>query len=346
MRDWRWLVLLTIWGGASACAGETGSISGRLIDSRDQQIRVGHAAVFLCDADTGRPLVRKNFQPLGAKGVAVQGFADLVHAVSNDRGYFEFQGVPAGRYRLIAQSWAGFAGVPDREDPSEFVHLHGVTNDLPVESGKQADVLIRPLGTATMTLINDPEEEHAFLVLSTAPLCGDPVLAFPFWGENFAAHAIGVTLMESAKVTFAGLPDGQVHAGLFNYDNNPGVGGATFQVVNGGMARIPIYATWSNGKYDPPETLLPLVQHLEAGKLSLNELLRTRYPDEFAMPVENRNPEFLVLLKHGDEKITLEGFGEVRLLDLAAADTYRELRNHHRQRRQAASPDNTSDADQ
>lgn len=315
----------------SANAQEVGTITGKIIDSRDQQTSIGDAAIFLCDARSGRPFKKETFQILGTEGVSIQGLADMAHAVTDAKGNFELGKVPVGKYRLVAQSWLGQSGIPSKEDPPEFVSLHGVVNDVEVKAGETTPVSIRPLGKARMTLINDPEEPHAFLVLSTAARRGDPVLAFPFWGEKFGSHAIGITLMETPKVTFDGLPEGQVHAGLFNYDNNPGIGGASFTVVDGGTMRIPIYATWSNGKFDPPAGLLPLVEHLELQKVSVEELLKPRYVEEFSKGPD-RNAIFGVLLKCGDETLAVEGFGEVRILDLVAADTYRSLREHHRSR--------------
>lgn len=323
--------VVSLIGAGIASAQETGVIAGKLVDSRGKQILTGHAAVFVCSAESGRPFKRETFQVLGTEGVQIQGLADLAHAVTDAKGNFELAGVPAGKYRLVAQSWQGQAGVPDREDPSEVVSLHGVCEDVEVNADEKASVTILPLGTATMTLINDPEEEHAFLVLSTGAMRGDPVLPFPFWGERFARHAIGITLMETHQVTFHGLPDREIHAGLFNYDNNPGVGGASFSVVDGETARIPIYATWSNGKYAPPAGLLPLVQHLEKTGTDVEELLKKRYAAEVTTE-ENRNPVFPIVLKHGDDVLELEGFGKVRVLDLAAADRYRGLRAHHAKR--------------
>jgi hypothetical protein len=317
-------------------AQETGSIQGMIVGAGDQQTRVGQAAVFLCDAKTGRPLAGPAAQPLGAEGVQVEGLSGLTHAVTDDRGHFEFKDVPVGKYRLVAQSWLGFAGVPERKDPSEIVFLHGVADDVEVTENATPPVFIRPLGTARMTLVNDPEEPHAFLVLSTAPLHGDPVLGPLFWGDNFAKHAIGITLMETPHVTFHGLPEKELHAGLFNYDNNPGVGGATFTAKDSGTARIPIYASWSNGLDEPPKELLALVEHLETKDLSAEALLKPRFPKEFAETKNRRDAVLQILRDHGDKKLTVEGVGEFRILDIAAADTYRRLRESHKARRERA----------
>jgi hypothetical protein len=310
----------------------TGSISGMIVSRQDQTVRMGRGAVFLADGKTGRPLIGKTLSPLGTEGQAINGLSGLAHAVSDGRGYFEFPEVPPGTYRLVGQSWLGFSGVPEGKDPSEVVYLLGVADDVEVKAGERTQVFLRPLGSARMTLINDPEEAHAFLVLSRGKMRGDPVLAFPAWGEEFAKKAIGVTLMEVPRVTFHGLPDGELHAGLFNYDNSPGVGGTSFPVTDGGTARIPIYAYWSNGRDDPPETLLSLVEHLEKTKPSIKEIVRPVLKHAGESEAEFR----MAAYEQGDATVRVEGFGEVRILDLLAADAYRWLREHHRAQRERA----------
>ena len=119
--------------------------------------------------------------------------SELWHAVTTSSSRFEFNDVPTGTYRLVPQSWSGVEGVPKREHTSEVVLLHGVANDVEVKAAQTTRVSIRPLGDGVMTIKNDPDEAGAFLLISTEPMVGDPILSFYAFGEDYirniaAAH--------------------------------------------------------------------------------------------------------------------------------------------------------------
>jgi hypothetical protein len=75
---------------------------------------------FIGDATTGRPLFAANRKPLGDDN-PLNSFDDLWHVVTEPHAGFVFDKVPPGEYRLVAQSWSGTQGLPDRKQTSERV---------------------------------------------------------------------------------------------------------------------------------------------------------------------------------------------------------------------------------
>lgn len=315
----------------SAGAAETGSIVGQLADERGRVTYIGNAVVFLCDAISGLPILtttKKPFDPDSPDSLA-EGMTNLWHAVTTDRSVFEFKEVPVGRYGLVAQSWSGTNGLPDfQAKPSTVVVLHGVSEGVEVKANEVTTVYPRKLGDGILKIVNDPEEPHAFLLISRNPRLGDGVLGPAAWGKEFLSGLIGVTQMERPYVTLVGLPDGKtIHVGLFNYDNNPGVGGDSYTVGQDQSVRLKIYATWSNGKYEPPERLAKLTDYLDENSLSASSLIGLEGGD-------SKNREALWELIHSDteRRIRVDGVGEFRLIDILAAAQYKSLRRFHRAR--------------
>ncbi len=314
----------------SLAFGEAGSIRGQLADEEGQAVSVGNAVVFVCDAKSGMPIVAKSKKPFEL-GERIEGFKDFWHVLTTETGGFEFKEVPIGKYRLVAQTWPGIKGVPEFKDkPPTTVILHGTAEGVEVKANEATMANPKKLGKGILKIINDPEEEHAFLLISRNPRLGEGVLGPAAWGPEFLSGIIGVTQMEEPYVTLTGLPGGkEIHVGLFNYDNNPGVGGASYVVGKEQEVRLEIYATWSNGKHDPPARLLKLTQHLEKKNLSAAKLL--------GLPGKERDHDEALrkmLREKADQKIEVEGVGTFRLADILAADTYKELRKHHRARKQ------------
>jgi hypothetical protein len=81
--------------------------------------------------------------------------------------------------------------------------------------------------------------------------------------------------------------------------------------------RLPIYATWSNGRYDPPARLLPLVEDFEARQLSLSEVLGLKGKDS-----ENREQLLRIAMDLPNRLIDIEDLGKFRVVDLLAARNY------------------------
>jgi len=332
----RYCLITLVWAFAATAIGaddQTGRIQGMLGTAAGQQKYVGRAVVFLCDAKTGHPIDPSTCQPLHLDNEGLEPW----HAVTDIDSHFLFDKVPTGEYRLIAQSWSGTEGIPDRKATSEVVLLHGVAEGVHVRAAETTQVYLQPLGNGILTVQNDPEEAGAFLFVSTAPMLGDPVLGFHGWGGDFVRHVIGVTHMSVPRATFIGLPDNrEVHIGLFCYDNVPGFGGGQAQVGKDTVASVRIYAGWSNGHDEPPARLRTLVEYLENKTPSLPELMQLGDHDDFL--TDRGHPDeqkiWQAAKKDLNKRISVPTVGDFRVIDVLAADTYKSLRAHHHQQRE------------
>lgn len=332
-------ILLTT-NALTALAGEStaGKIAGYLCDAQGQPIRPGHAVVFLGDAISGAPLFKSDVQiPADGFGrfFAYLKFDDFRYAVTDDRGAFEFTDVPPGKYRLVAQAWSGTSGMPraivgshsdSSIEPSSTIVLFGTAESVDVKPGEQAMAMVKQWGDSSLRINTDPAEPHNYLIISrTAPL-GDPVLGPTGWGPEFAKNIIGITRAEDPSVTLVGLPEGtQIHVALFNYDDNMGIGGGSLTVKSGQPATIPIYASWSNGKYDPPPRLLKLTEHLEQNPVDIVKLTGIGRSELSADCLQR-------IWRKANAPIELAGYGTVPTIDLLAAGAYRDQRASHRKR--------------
>lgn len=346
-------LLFSIIATSLAMGAEVGSIHGMLIDDSSQRSMPGAAVVFLCDAESGLPIMPGTKKPLDLEHIdeATYAFDGFWHAVTSNNGSFEFNDVPAGKYRLFAQSWVGISGMPrglppDRDDPrpepSDTIILHGVASRVidtnateegsarqlapqeavEVKANETIRVFIKQLGTGVQRILCDPEVEHNYVLVGLNPTLGDPVLSVAGWDKHFLTGLIGLTRMEIPHVTLIGLPnDKEVHVSLFNYDNNPGSGGVSFIAGKQATVRLPVYATWSNGKYEPPSRLVKLTTHLEQTGTKIEQLL----------PVEQHKARdyFDYLWQHGHDEIEVPGYGPATVVDIAAAEGYRSLRKSH-----------------
>lgn len=347
-----------------ATAEGTGLIAGGLSDINGQSLQAGGAVVFLCDAATGNPIEGTTKQPTRSLLKTGSGEAQPAFwfAVLDDRGSFEFRDVPPGRYRLIAQSWSGTTGLPKvMGRTSKFIVLHGVADNVEVKDGEKTVVYLRQLGEGTLRLKTNPASPGAFLVVSLAPMIGDAILGFSGWGPNFTRQVIGVTHMAGPDVVFFGVPEHRdLHVAYFNYDNSPGVAGGTFQ-AGPQDATLWVLAGWSNGHDDPPPRLKPLRDHLMENELTASnflseeeilanvpERLAAQFPREDAKTppeVKRRTresllkysaPAALVQIAANDpqREADIPGLGKQKLIDIAAALAYLQLREFHRQRMQ------------
>lgn len=317
-------------------AAETGTIQGWLVDSRNQVKATGRAAVFVCDPVTGYPLVAKTRESLG-KGISVQELKELWHVVTELDGSFEIPDVPSGSYRLVAQSWGGTEGVPGRKQSSEILVLHGSSDAIEVREGMTAHAAIRAMGEGSLKVVNDPAEPNAYLIVSTAPMLGDPILSYLGWGDEFLKNAVGITHMSQARMTILGLPEERdVSIATFHYDNVPGFGGGQFRAGQDVVARISIYAGWSNGKDNPPANLLPFVEYLEKHNPPLPETMKLGTSTDFQSERGglDRRKLWDAIRANADKIVEIEDVGKTRVIDIAAADSYRKLRAHHKEQRE------------
>jgi hypothetical protein len=324
----------TALGQEAEAPAAAGGIVGTLVDAGGRRARTGPVVVFLCDGATGLPLAPDARGPFDVSETHPLAFSDYCHAVTDDAGSFQFADVPPGVYRLVAQSWEGVAGMADaapggeEPEPTSTLHLHGVAENVEVKAGEETTAVCRRAGDGVLRLLTDPEEPHNFIVISTKPAVGDGVLGPVSWGYEFVAGAVGITRVENPALTVVGLPEGaQVHVGLMNYDDSVGTGGGAF-VADGQQARLPIYAGWSNGKFEPPPRLVALVEALEKEEVDVEELVelgRLR-SDDYLSYVQNA-------WLRAAEEIDVPGFGRAPLIDVLAAESYRSLRKHHARRR-------------
>ena len=309
----------------------TGSISGRLRSVNGQPV-TGRIPVFLCDGKTGWPIMSSDNRPLHRGNIKAK--LNAVKHTLSANGKFTFENIQPGHYRLIAQSWDGMQGIPDeksdlRKDLPLVIHGCATVN---VESGKQVGCLLKALGTAEVFVKTDPDEGHAFLIPTTKKPIGDFVLSMNAW-QDFGTQALGMTHMHGGKMLVKGLPNNApIYFCYMNYDNNPGVGGAVCDTRRERTCTLDVYATWSNGKFEPPLRLLPLVDYVDRSKDSLQEIaglgkpkdgqrfdLRKVYPLILADPLVN---------------VRVGNTGEWTRIDILAAHVYRGYRRARLSRNQ------------
>jgi hypothetical protein len=311
---------------AANSTARTGTIVGELLDSNGDKLSVNRVTVFLCDAETGIPIHRGTKRPIQASIQDPQ-LDEIWYAEAVGDGRFAFADAATGTYRLVAQSWSdgqAFIGFgPDRK-PSDRIILHGVVERVHVHPEQETFAVIRPLGSHTLRIVNDPAEPHALLLISLRPTLGDGILGPYGWGTEFLRNLIGVTQMEEAHVTIAGLPESAaVHVGLLNYDDNPGVGAASY-AADQAEGKLRIVATWSNGHKDPPAELSGLTQHLIKEGFAYHQFavqFNSMPDDEGAA----RAVLFERLVAENDAQVDVAGFGRVRLADLLAATLYVQM---------------------
>lgn len=322
-----------------------GAIGGQLATSDGHAVAIGDAVVFLLDGESGMPLSPETRRPLDVQSPEalerLAAFDEYWHAVTDQQGAFRFDGVPPGTYRLVAQSWGGVAGMArgkpkslrtdPGDEPTGNLLLHGVAANVVVQPGQETAATCQRLGDGVLHLVTDPEEPHNYVLLSQSEPLGPPVLGPVAWGPKFIAGVAGITRMETGRLVVEGLPEGRmIHVGLLNYDNSVGLGGGSYQVDAITEVRLPIYAGWSNGKKDPSPELMELTELLETRNLKSQTLI--------SLPPDLKPSEYVAWVwRHAHDVVEIEGFGEARIIDVLAADAYRQLRKFDRARRSPAS---------
>lgn len=250
---------------SSAASGSAGAISGKVVDARGQP--VPGVAVVLCEQAGGLPLARGTLRPFTSdRGQGMGG--DILFSMTDPDGRFAFEKVPAGSYRLVAQSWRNKTDVKELgEVNGEEIELRGVANDVRVTDGRTSDAVLRPLGTGVLRLDQRVPNNETFLILSTVPTGADPVLGFAGWTASFLQHAIGANRMPGGKTVVRGLPEGTVYLAMFAADDVPGFLDAKVQIQAGQTAILPFtpfVAGWSDGRHDPPPELVPVYEDIKA----------------------------------------------------------------------------------
>lgn len=333
MRSLRALMVLGIAMScvANARAEDTGTIQGWITDTRGGATNPGHAVVFLCDAESGLPILKSTKQPWNRVGFENL-LSDLWYAVSREDGAFNFEGAPAGKYRLLAQAWGGMSGFPIGKNviestPSSTLLLLGVAEGVEVKAGEKVRASVRKLGDGVLKIVNDPDAPDDVLLISLGERTADGVLGPLGWGTEFTSKVIGVTLMKVPYVTLVGLPDGEtIHTGLVNFDTLPGFGGETYVVGEKPVVRQKIYAPWSDGHHNPPQRLAKLTDYYSGGGTT-SRLLGLEGND-----FTNGKAIGEMFLKEPQRKFHVEDIGDFTIADLLAASMYSSLRRNKRDR--------------
>ncbi|MHC4402993.1 MAG: hypothetical protein ACYTG0_25305, partial [Planctomycetota bacterium] len=219
MRSPKWpvicvaLVALSVLAGGPATGGESeppGRIAGRVVGA--DGAAVAGACVVVCDRHSGVPLGRETLRPFTEGFPKGAETTDLAFAVTDDEGRFSLEGLAAGRYRLVGQSWREVAAVEGLlEVNGKVIDLHGVADDVQVPSKAAESVVLRPLGTGVLRIDEDSGNNETLLLVSTAPPRADPILGFAGWGGPFVQNMIGGNRMPYGETTLHGLPEGKVY---------------------------------------------------------------------------------------------------------------------------------------
>ncbi len=326
---------------SSAVLAAEGSISGYLVDGAGERKAIEHVVVFVADARTGYPLLQDSQKTLspGRDETLQNGLPGFRHAMTSADGSFLLKNVPTGEWRLVAQEWIGADHVPTQQEEDRILQLHGVVNHVVVRDDEVTEVTIEPLGDKPVVLENDPMEGNAYVFLSAKAPFAEPIFGPLGWGDSFRSHIIGITHQGKPPLMVRGLPDSEVSVSVLNYDNNPGLGGTRFVPGKSWKQTVPIYASWSNGYYTPPERLLPLVEYLDntpQGFAKLVEGNKEAFPFDLTNP-DNQRQLYNQLESLKEKSIEVPGLGKQQVLDVLAARSYAELRKYHQKRKEAAS---------
>ncbi|MBC7834113.1 MAG: carboxypeptidase regulatory-like domain-containing protein [Phycisphaerales bacterium] len=327
----------------------TSTIRGRVLTASDAPVK--SACVLLCDAASGLPLIRATMAPFDTSHEAAESLGkDAAFDLTDDAGAFSFDAVPAGSYRLIAQSW------PEPRDESaplgpisdllavngEVIDLHGVATFTiePPTNGAAAsvprEITIRPLGSATLRIDQKTGNNETLLVISTAPTRADPILAHAGWSGPFAQNMIGANRMPYGDTTIRGLPTGPIHVAMLAADNVPGYAAGSFNIeadaaktTDPVAIRIPFVAPWSDGMNSPPPALERLTDEFIALKpnsyVGVLELLKSQ---GIALdPPEGARWGWIdACIPHLDKQVTVPSGTSHRAADVMAAAAYAALR--------------------
>lgn len=313
---------------AESAEGTTDTIFGIV-----QELRSGtpDVPVCLCDATTGMPLTQKNYEPIDwMKFHADATATEMAIVLSDDKGKFQFENVPAGKYRLIAQKWIGpYKGV--FEVHGTVIQLLGVAEDVIVPrptDDSQAQVVLRPPGSGIVQFDQDVGNNETFMFLSTAPTEFDPILGLNAMGPSFLQRLIGVNRMPLGKTTVIGVPDQLVYAFFFAPDNSPGYATVEVPKSEAGLVRVPpqpFVAGWSNGRKIPPPELAELGKFMDEHTLTPLQLLNI---PEFSNATSKK---YYARLKELSQQLSrdveLTEGKSARVGDILAVEWYRQLKD-------------------
>jgi hypothetical protein len=324
-----WIVLALIAAEARSdepAAGNVHTIAGIVMELRSGTPDV---SVCLFDSATGLPLAKDTYKPIGSgSGQANAMATEMAILVTDERGHFRFEQVPAGKYRLVAQKWIGpFKGI--FAEHGTVIQLMGTADDVLVprpSDGPQALVSLRPSGGGIVQFDQDVGNNETFLFLSTSPPEFDPILGLNAMGTSFLQHLIGFNRMPLGKTTVIGVPGVPLHAFFFAADNSPGFATVEVPVSNVGLVRVPaepFVAGWSDGRKTPPPELAKLMEFMEAHALTPEQLLNI--PELSNANFAAHQARMQELQKELSQKIELAEGVTARVGDVLAVKGYQRL---------------------
>jgi len=248
-----------------------GILTGKVFDAKGESV-VG-AVVILCDRKSGVPVYTKTYRPFTDEFIKGNQAMDIAYATSDEKGQFTFENIPAGEYRLVAQSWKDteqFKGIFEKN--GKEIVLHGIAEHVKVSADSSPNVTLRPLGTGILQIDQDVPNDEVLLVVSTSPTRADPILGFAGWGGVFMQNMIGGNRMKKGETTIYGLPEGKIYLAMFASDSIPGWTDGQVDIkpdTTTILEYIPFVNSWSNSRHYPPEHLVPIFEELK--KLSSTE---------------------------------------------------------------------------
>jgi hypothetical protein len=299
---------------------------------------IAGAMVYLCDAATGIPISAETRQVSnGSNRIS------FLTVTTTQSGSFVFTNIPAGLYRMVAQTTIDATGEKLSVtkgislEPTARLTLHGVAENVTVPSPAASHVVILPLGKHTLTLDQDMPNDDAFALLSLKPLTGDPIVGFLGWNRDFLSHIIGVGRMAHNKpLLIEGLPETNVQAAIFASDSSPGFGGALFTNLPAEPQKIPIIVGWSDARHIPPPHIIHILEVLDKANTDAEFLLK------FKRPKSTKMSEFLKELKESlgplDREVVLPNGEKATVVDLYACMNYKRLLEQDEKRRKAQKP--------
>jgi hypothetical protein len=286
-------------------------------------------AVCLCDAVTGLPLAKETYKPLQlGQDQSDDAAKTMAIVVTDKRGNYRFENVPAGKYRLVAQKWIGpYKGA--FEEHGTVIQLMGSADDVVVprpEADDKAFIALTPPGDGIVQFDQDVGNSDTFMFLSTVPPEFDPILGLNSMGTSFIQHVIGVNRMPLGRTTVIGVPDKPLYAFFVAPDNSPGYATLGVPASKSGLVRMPaepFVAGWSNGRKTPPPKLAELMKFMDAQSLKTQTLLNI--PPLSAATSEAHRTRMQELTHELSREVELPAGKTARIGDLLAADAYREL---------------------
>lgn len=304
---------------------------------------IADSLVVPLTADWGKPLLARTGEPIAGLDELAAATSEPPSSPDSPRllfGYTDRDGqvrfsLPAGSYRLLAIRTPAATVPPTPLGlAGDIVQLDGVSDPLQLAANGMAAVELRPLGSAEWQLDATIPNSDAYLFVSRAPLAADPILGFAGWDTRFLSGLLLAVRLPRGACRIQGLPAGELHAGLFANDNNPGFGAATAQLADLPVhSRIPLVASWSDGHKEPPARLRPLCEKLrtaQQARQAVQTQWRTVLQDAGSNPAASPLQMYLQLQQHLADPVSVDASTAVPFGDAVAALMYIQLADQQR----------------